>query len=158
MLSPFLPSFPFSLQFVLSAQDALQQQRLLCARLICLLAGARLWFGLQKRPESLGSATARMTCWSGRSSPRDAPSRGAQVAEQVFTPLPLRGPCGRGDLRDALPVASSRRVALDCPRRKVAREKGRGYFGARRTEGPSSSDPWQAPGLGKPQAQPGAGL
>lgn len=79
-------------------------------------------------------------------------SRRAQVAEQLFTLLPLWAPCRRGGFRDALPVAS-----LDCPHRRVARDKGRGCFRARRTEGPSSSDPRQAPGCGAWQAAGTAG-
>lgn len=64
-------------------------------------------------------------------------------------------------------MASFRRMALDCPHRRLAREKGRGYFRARRTEGPSGSDPRQAPGCGtwhavgtagsRPRNRPGEG-
>ena len=109
MLSPFLPSFPFSLRFVLSAPDAVQQRRLLGARLACSLLGARLWCGLQKCPEPLGLAMGRVTCWRGRSSPQtsrltehksqssSAPCSGVPAGRGTFVMLclwpPLRGQC-----------------------------------------------------------------
>lgn len=91
----FLPSFPFSLQFVLSSrrcaatEAALHEARLLAGRSLALVWAAEV-------PGASGVSHSTSDLSEGPQISMGAPSHGEQVAEQLFTLLPLGVPVGEG--------------------------------------------------------------
>jgi len=110
---PFPPLFPFQppvcserSRCCAATEAARREARLLAAR-----SPALVWAAEVSRASGVGHGASDLL--EGPQLPTDVPSDGAQVAEQLCALL--RGPCGQGDLCDALPVASSKRTVLDCP-------------------------------------------